>query len=272
MDLGTETVPGSLLSDVDVVFHLAGIAHQRAEPSQYERVNHRATLELAAAAAAAGVKTFVFLSSVKAMGPPQSDAERTESDGQPAVDPYGRSKAQAEQDLISAYSDSDMSVIILRPALVYGAGARGNLQLLAKAVRAGVPRPPERGGRSMISLKDLTSLLYRLALESPEGVHTWIVCDDNHYSACGIHDLMRAALGKGPALSWIPLAGWRLVCALRDVLARPADGSTFEKVFGTEQYSAAALKRDMNWAPATTLADIAGDIMSAESQTARSGR
>ena len=261
IDLGDREVQQSLFEGVEVVFHLAGIAHQSAPSPQYEAVNHQATVDLASAAAASGVKIFIFLSSVKAMGAPASLSSRAEADCCAPSDAYGRSKLRAELDLQAAYSTSKMSVIILRPALVYGVGAAGNLDLLARAVRLGIPGPPVLGGRSMIAVEDLVGLLLTLAQSPPRGVHTWIVCDGHSYSASEIFDLMREALGKAPAPRWLPLFFWRLGCALRDLMEGAEIGSTFGKVFGTELYCADALRSAVDWQPQVAFADSVKRIM-----------
>lgn len=261
VNFGVDQVQPLLLEGVDVVFHLAGIAHQSAEASQYEAVNHQATVNLANAAAAAGVKTFIFLSSVKAMGAPLNSVRRSEADCSAPRDAYGRSKRQAELALQEAYANTEMSVVILRPALVFGVGAAGNLSLLARAVRLGMPGPPVCGGRSMISLQDLVSLLMTLAQNPPRGLHTWIACDDNAYTASEIADLMRGALGKSPARRWLPLPAWEVVCALRDSMSGGEPGSTFDKIFGTELYCADALRQAVDWRPQSAFADSVKRIM-----------
>jgi nucleoside-diphosphate-sugar epimerase len=263
LDLSIQQIEPELLAGVDVVYHLAGIAHQKAESERYRRVNHQATVDLAAAAASAGVKVFVFLSSVKAMGAPEGVGRREETDCSWPRDAYGVSKRSAELDLQSAYAGSEMSVVTLRPALVYGAGAGGNLRLLARGVRAGMPRPPELGGRSMIALEDLVGLLVLLATQCPAGSHTWIVCDGHRYTARRIHDLMRMALARPPARSWLPTSVWRLSCVLLDLLTKSERGSTFGKIFGTELYSSAALQSALAWRPSIEFGDAVGGIMKA---------
>jgi nucleoside-diphosphate-sugar epimerase len=264
-DLNVQSVDRTLLDRIDVVFHLAGIAHQHAEPAAYERVNYRATLDLAASAAAAGVKLFVFLSSVKAMGASATDQPRVESECSTPVDAYGRSKRQAELALQETYADSEMSIVVLRPALVYGVGAKGNLALMARAVKSGVPRPPDIGGRSMVAREDLVELLYTLAVLELRGFHLWIICDGEVYSASRIHDLMRAALGKSPARNWLPAPIWRLGCGLRDLAQRATPGTTYAQVFGTECYNNAALVRDLGWQPRLGLVDSVAAILASGS-------
>lgn len=250
-----------LLAGVDVVFHLAGIAHQQAGDADYQQLNHRATLRLAGLAADAGVRRFVFLSSVKAMGPATTDSQRAEADCAPPGNAYGLSKWRAECDLRATCGDSPMAVYILRPALVYGVGARGNLALLARAVRAGLPRPPLAGGRSMVALDDLVDLLCLLADRGPGGVHTWIVTDGETYTTRYIYDQMRRAAGKGRGIGWLPLPLWRLLASLWDVLQRNRGEATFDKLFGAERYSNAALLAATGWHPRRTLGEIIPHIM-----------
>ena len=251
----------SLLEGVDIVFHLAGIAHQQAVESAYDQLNYQATLRLAHLAAAAGVKCFVFLSSVKAMGAPGSDQQRSEQDCSAPVDPYGLSKWRAECALREAFIGHAMSVVVLRPALVYGPRAKGNLSLLAAGVRRGLPRPPPGGLRSMVAVQDLVDLLCAIAASPPSGVCTWIVCDESPVSTRGIYDLMRKASGKGRGVSWLPRWGWRLGALLLDLRSGRRHDSTFGKLFGTELYSNRRILADTPWRPRGRLEDVIGDML-----------
>lgn len=255
LDLAVCDPDGELLQDVDVVFHLAGIAHQHAGESAYQQLNYQGTLRLARVAAAAGVKCFVFLSSVKAMGQPSSHGERAEGDCNPPGDAYGCSKWQAECALREEFAASAMAVVILRPALVYGPNAKGNLQLLARAVQMGLPRPPPEGARSMIAVQDLVALLCSIAASSPAGVHTWIACDDQPYSTRAIYDLLRQASGKGRGIAWLPRWGWWLGAALLDLASPRRADATFDKLFCTEVYSNKAARAAINWRPRARLED-----------------
>jgi len=264
LDLTVADPSGDLLQGVDVFFHLAGIAHRNARESGYEELNYRATIRLARLASAAGIKCFVFLSSVKAMGPPDSSRVRTESDWTPPADAYGRSKWQAESELIEGFSDDAMSVVIIRPVLVYGLHVKGNLRHLARGVRRGLPRPPLGGCRSMIALDDLVELLCVIAKSPPRGVHTWIACGTQSYSTQAIYDLLRESAGMGRGVGWLPPWAWRLGAWLLDIVAGRSDDSTYAKLFGREVYSNAAVLANTKWRPRVRLEDVIGQIARAE--------
>jgi nucleoside-diphosphate-sugar epimerase len=260
VDLALDEPDAGLLSGIDVVIHLAGIAHQQAPALAYERLNVQGTLCLARLASAAGVKRFIYLSSVKAMGIPGSMAIRTEKDCSPPRDAYGRSKWQAECALRSEFADDPMSVVILRPALVYGRNVKGNLQRLSRAVQRGLPRPPAAGQRSMIALDDLVELVLDLMLTPLSGVHTWIACGDTAYSTRSIYDMLRRANGKGKGIGWLPHWAWRAAGNLLDVLITRGDEATYDKLFGTEVYSNAAVRTATGWRPDVGLEDVIDNV------------
>lgn len=268
IDLALDDPVEELLRGVDVFFHLAGIAHRRERESAYDALNHRATVRLARLASAAGVRCFIFVSSVKAMGLPPSacSAPRSESSGARPLDAYGLSKWHAERALQEQFRDDGMSVAIVRPALVYGAQVKGNLQNLASAVRFGLPRPPGVGSRSMIALEDLVDLLCIIAQHPPPpGVRTWIACGAESYSAQAIYDLLRKASGKGRGVAWLPRWAWWASAHLLDMAAGRRNDSTYDKLFATEVYSNAAVVRDTGWQPRIRLEDVVAQIAGAGS-------
>jgi len=256
LDLAGAAVDPQLLQGVEVVFHLAGIAHQRADAADYEQVNHLATVALARAARDVGVRCFVFVSSVKAMGESRSVVERSEKDCQLPRDLYGLSKWRAEAALRAEFDGSDMAVRIIRPALVYGVQARGNLRLLARAVQWGLPRPPADGARSMIALPDLVCLLEAVGQSATGGTETWIATDGHSYSTRAIYDMLRERAGKRPGVAWAPRACWRLAARCHDLLF-PTRESIWKKMFATELYSNDAICRALGWRPQLRLEDVA---------------
>lgn len=256
VDLAKGVPDAGLLHGADVFFHLAGIAHQHAQEPDYTAVNYLGTLRLARAAAAAGIRCFVFLSSVRAMGPSLSSDVRDESAVSTPLDAYSLSKWQAECALREAFSGAGMSVAIVRPVLVYGSKAKGNLQSMATAVRWGLPRPPQGGRRSMIALDDLVELLCTIAVRPPPGLNTWIACGADSYSSRDIYDLLRAALGRRRGVTWLPLWAWKFACTVLDAIVARSGESTYNKLFGWELYSNCAVVRDTGWHPRLRLEDI----------------
>lgn len=258
IDLASEVLPDDWLHGIDVVVHLAGIAHQDASDAAYHLLNVEVTRTLARSAAAAGVRTFIFMSSVKAMGPAQSAHAREEFDCETPATAYAASKLAAEEGLREHFEagllqgatpGSAMSILILRPALVYGEGAKGNLPRLAKAVSIGVPCPPAVGSRSMVSLTSLIELVALIAASPPAGLHLWIACDDDSYSTADLFKALRRAKGRSDGAAWLPLWVWRAGAAILDLAAGERPGSTFEKMFGFERYSNQAVKAMTGWRP-----------------------
>lgn len=256
LDLATERLGLADLRGVDVVFHLAGVAHQRAPAGTYQSINLHASLALADACLCAGVGHFVFVSSVKAMGRPPDDTARSEEACVIPLDDYGRSKWEAEQGL-RELCRGRMSLTVVRPALVYGARSKGNLALLDSWIRRGLPRPPADGARSMIALDDLTRLL--CALSERPGLHsdTFIASGDTDYSTRDIYDLLRRGQGRGEGVAWCPRWAWYLAARCLDLL-RPGEESTWNRLFGTERYCNGAVKQATGWQPALGLSDVIG--------------
>ena len=257
----TGKIPRSLFEGVDTVFHLAAVAHQHATASAHDELNHQATVALARQAAAAGVVNFVFLSSVKAMGDALTTAARREQDVVLPTHPYGLSKWRAECALREEFAHQPMSITIVRPALVYGANAKGNLATLARGARRGMPRPPQIGRRSLIGCDDLVDLLLHVAAE--QGQHTWIATGED-LSTREIYDTLRAAMGKRPAKGWLPLWGWQLLARVMDGVSLLGRQSTFDKLFGTELYDNSAVIAATGWRPRQRLSDCAPRIVSQE--------
>ena len=154
------------LRDVDVVVHLAARAHvmNDTEPdplAEFRKVNVTNTKMLAMAAAAAGVRRYVYVSSIKVNGE-MTDLRSFEADDQPGfVDPYGQSKWEAEEGLREIAVSFGMEWSIVRPPLIYGPGVRGNFRLLLNILRRGLPLPlgAVRNRRSFVSVYNLVDLL-----------------------------------------------------------------------------------------------------------------
>ena len=255
---GVATIPADLLQPgtarqlcqgVDGVFHLAGIAHQHATAEDYQRLNVDASLALADAAMASGVNTFVYVSSSRAA---------TKNDG---ADHYGRSKLSAEKALRERTDSSAMRLVIVRPSLVYGANVKGNLALLARAVRAHLPLPPEAGHRSMVGVQDLCRLLVQVAECDSATLPVLTVTDGENYSTRRIVAALRTASGR-PATGYTPpLWCWQVVSRLLDLLRGVPAGTHFGKLFHDDVCEGNAADAVRNWTPMKVFEDVAKDVV-----------
>ncbi len=251
IDFVCETIPISLYSNVDIVYHLAGIAHQRAVAEEYEKINFAATIKLAEQAYACGVPKFVFLSSV--------NANIGSADCSKPGDPYADSKKRAENELEKRGFDSKMAVEIVRSALVYGKGMKGNLPDLIKAVERGLPRPPDVGARNMIWLEDLVSFLILVGSEPGDSVRRFVVTDGEVYSLSRIYDAISSRRGRDKANSWLPLSVWSVMAFFYDFLRRLPVGTTFNKLFSDQVFDSSHLR---NWVVTTSFEDAIEEILS----------
>ncbi len=263
---------------IDTVFHCAGYAHAFAssDPDAHWRINFEGTRNLLEAAGRVGVKRFVFLSSVKAMAEPPNGptpktslrsvfpsrgeetlgaARRVSSEcvdedwpGAPET-PYGKAKRAAENAVLEAGVRYGMHVVNLRLAMVYGRGGRGNLERMARAIRAGwFPRLPETGNwRSLVHVDDVVEVM-RLVAARPEAAgQTYIVADPVAYSGRQIYDAIRAVLSEMGAVSPAPtftVPAWALRVAGR---LHPRLNEIVERLIGSACYSPARIERELGW-------------------------
>jgi UDP-glucose 4-epimerase len=214
-----------LLAGIDAVVHLAGIAHIGTDVSAqtYDRVNHLATATLARAAATAAIERFVFISSIRAQSGTHADHPLTEADPPQPTEAYGRSKLAAED----AVRASGMPYTILRPVLVYGRGAKGNLAHLLRLARLPLPLPFGRlaNKRSLLGVDNLIAAI-RFALEDERAANeTFIVADPHPVSVADLVAISRAANGRKPGLISVPpnlFAGLFAVAGQQEKWARLA--------------------------------------------------
>ncbi|HKD27124.1 MAG TPA: NAD-dependent epimerase/dehydratase family protein [Xanthobacteraceae bacterium] len=191
---------GPLIAEVDFIVHLAGIAHSGSgvAAARYDLVNHLATAALAEAARAAGVTRVVLVSTIRAQTGPRSDCVLTEDDPPRPTDPYGRSKLAAE--IALAHSGVDFTV--LRPVLVYGPGAKGNLRALARLAALPVPLPfgAFTNRRSVLSVHNLVAAIAHVLRHPASGGETYAVADLQPVSLADMLTALRAGLGMSPRL------------------------------------------------------------------------
>lgn len=200
------------LKGVDTIIHCAARVHQMNETVQekqnaYHAVNVDGSLNLAKQAVEAGVKRFIFISSIKVNGEwTQESIPFTAKDAPHPQDDYGKSKFEAEKMLTSFANSSGLDLVIIRPPLVYGPGVKANFLSMMKAVVKGLPLPLGliNSLRSMVFVENLVDLIM-VCCEHPDAPgKTFLVSDDEDIS---IRDLLRTlanSAGKRTYLLPIP--------------------------------------------------------------------
>ncbi|MDD4914230.1 MAG: NAD-dependent epimerase/dehydratase family protein [Methylococcales bacterium] len=269
-DLAADACPGGLCEGIETVFHLAGKAHalieNRQDETEYRTINTEAVRKLLEAAQRAGVKRFIFFSSVKAVGDSPSPSDETADT--PAASAYGQSKFAAEQ--LVLHGGYVPHPVIIRPCMVYGDTSKGNLPRMIRAIKRGTfPPIPEYGNRrSMVHVEDLVRAAM-LAAENPAAAgQIYIVSDGQDYSTRQLYELIRTALGK-PAGSWaIPIQFMDSLAKTGDAFRQSTgrrfilDSETLLKLSGSASYSAAKIRRELGFTSQYTLQQSLPDIIS----------
>lgn len=214
-DLTEGQVAPELLQGVDVLVHMAARVHvmheQASDPlAAFRRINAYATIRLAEAAAAAGVKRFVFVSSIKVNGEETLPGQRFAAEDEPLpVDPYGISKFEAEQGLHQVCERTGMEWVVVRPPLVYGPGVKANFQRLMQVLKKGLPLPVGalHNPRSLVALDNLVDLLVT-CLDHPQAANqAFMVSDGDDLSVRVLAERLACLLGSRSWLLPVP-AGW----------------------------------------------------------------
>ncbi len=249
-DIGPETAWTEALTGAEAVVHLAARAHVTKEAAsdsgaEYQQVNAEGTASLAAAAATAGVRRFVFLSSSKAVGESTEDRPFRESDFPKPEDAYGISKWDGEKALLDIASQSGLETVILRPPLVYGPGVKGNFLSLLKLCLLAPPLPfsAVNNRRSFIYVGNLVDATVRCLDAEEAAGETYFVRDGDDMSTPDLIRRLAQAMGRPARLFPVPeealkLAG--LMIGKSVVMAR---------VVGTLQVDDEKIRRQLGWTP-----------------------
>ena len=242
-NLGKDEIPKFALESIDVVYHIAGLAHDMQDPENleylYNAVNVNATVELARLAVKKGVKRFIFVSSVKAGGLPLYKHCATESDQNEPLGIYGKSKRKAELELLKIGYESNMHVSIVRPSLVYGPGVKGNLQSMLSGVKNGwFPPLPETGNRhSMIHVDDLVRAIFLVSEDERARGEIYIASDGLSHSSRDIYSAMCYVAGKSVPRWTIPKFFFKMVA-----LVSQENKHKVDKLFGDDYYCSEKLE------------------------------
>ncbi|WP_090307216.1 UDP-glucose 4-epimerase family protein [Pseudomonas linyingensis] len=256
-DLAIDRDWRELLDDVNVVVHCAARVHVMDEKSadplaEFRKVNVDGTLNLARQAAAAGVKRFIFISSIKVNGEGTGRGKPYKADDVPApVDPYGISKLEAEQGLLALAAESGMEVVILRPVLVYGPGVKANFRSVMSWLSKGIPLPlgSIRNKRSLVALDNLVDLIVTCIDHTAAANQVFLVSDGEDLSTTELLRRMGAALGKPARLLPVPEA-W-----LDGAACLLGKGAIAQRLCGSLQVDIEKTRRLLGWTPPVTVDD-----------------
>ena len=246
-----------LTTGCDAIVHLAGRAHVMSDnpatsESLYLSANVDVTRRLAQSAARTGVKRMILMSSVKVNGESTTiGSPFTSQDTPNPQDPYGRSKAQAEQALWDVTSMSELEGVVIRPPLVYGPGVRANFASLIGIVNRGIPLPLSsiRNRRSFVSVDNLIDCIATALQSSNAAGQTFLVSDGNDLSTPELIRSIATSLHNSPKIIPIPTALLRVAATIA------GKRGAYDRLCGSLTVDIALTKQKLSWTPPFTVQD-----------------
>ena len=264
-DLNASTNWSSALMNVDCVIHCAAQTPLKNADSgdfveSYRTINVEGTRRLAEQAATAGIKRFVYLSSIKANNEGSNGSSNYSSvtlplisgmvgsftpDGAQPRDAYGASKFEAEQVLWDISAKTGLQVVVVRLPLVYGPGVKGNLERLLRLVRLGLPLPlgAVRNKRSFIGLDNLVDFLICCVDHPAAAGQTLLVSDGDDISTPDLLRHVAAAMGLTIRFCFVPVPLLRALCA---VIGKRAE---IDRLVESLQIDSGPTRRVLGWNP-----------------------
>jgi len=246
----------ALLVGQDCVVHLAARVHVMSETVQdalaaYRAVNVDLSVNLAKQAAKAGVRRFVFISSIKALGEATALGAPFFADTPPAPeDAYGISKWEAEQGLQQLARETGMEVVIIRPPLVYGPGVKANFLSMMRWLYRGVPLPlgaVTHNRRSFVALGNLVDLIVVCTRHPAAANQTFLVSDGDDLSTAELLKRMGRALGRNVLLPSVPVS-W-----LEWAARWSGKKSIYDRLCGSLQVDINKTRQLLEWTPPLTV-------------------
>jgi nucleoside-diphosphate-sugar epimerase len=240
------------LKGVDCVIHCAARVHVMQEKSHhplaiFRKANVEGTLNLAKQAAVAGLRRFIFVSSIKVNGEFTEVGLPFTADDAPAPeDPYGVSKHEAEQALRQIAADTGMEVVIIRPPLVYGPGVKANFGSMMRWLTRGAPLPLAaviQNRRSLVALENLVDLIVTCLNHPSAANQTFLVSDGEDLSTADLLRRMGAALGHPARLFYVPPSMLKLGA---QAVNKPG---IYQRLCGSLQLDISKTRRLLGWNP-----------------------
>lgn len=254
-DINASTDYTAALNNTTAVIHCAARAHVASHATddslaQFQAVNTKGTLNLARQAAEAGVKRFIFLSSIGVHGISNTSAFSI-GDSPAPVEYYAVSKLEAEIGLRKIAEETGMEVVIIRPPLVYGPNAPGNFGKLAKLASKNLPLPfgAVHNKRSLVAVDNLVDLIIT-CIDHPNAANqTFLVSDDYDVSTTELLREMTLAEGKKPRLLPVPMSWLQLAGRLTGKQA------VIDRLCGSLQVDISHTKDVLGWKPPVSFKD-----------------
>lgn len=217
---------------------------------EYQRVNVEGTVRLARQAAAAGVKRFIFVSSIGVNGNASTRPFSAEDEPRPA-EPYARSKWEAERELLKIHEETGMELVIIRPPLVYGPNAPGNFGSLVRWIEKGIPLPLGAidNKRSLVGIDNLVDLIV-CCIDHPAAANqTFLAGDGEDISTTELLRGVGTAMRKPARLIPVPAA---LLYVGATLLGRRAMA---QRLLGSLQVDIGKTRKLLGWQPPYTVAE-----------------
>lgn len=243
------------LQGVDAVIHLAARVHVMRDKAadalaEFLAVNLHGTANLARQAARAGIKRFVYVSSIKVNGEFTAGTRAfTEADLADPQDPYAVSKWKAEQALHQIAAETGLEVVVVRPPLVYGAGVKGNFIAMLNVLAKGIPLPlaSVHNLRSLIYVGNLVDALIACMLYPAAAGRTYVVSDGEDISTPDLLHRLGEAMGHRARLLPCPPV------VLKAAGRLTGRSGQLERLLGGLRVDSGRIRRDLNWTPPYTL-------------------
>jgi nucleoside-diphosphate-sugar epimerase len=257
LNLSSETEWGEALRDVDAVVHAAARVHvmrdDTTDPlSEFRQVNVAGTLNLARQAAGAGVRRFVFISSIKVNGEQTKPGCPFRADDRPDPrDAYGISKHEAEQGLQTVSRQTGLEVVVIRPVLVYGPGVKANFRSMMRWISREVPLPlgAIHNARSLVAIDNLADLIITCLHHPAAAGQIFLVSDGEDVSTPELLRRIGRAMGRRPRLIPIPARVLRLAATL------VGRADVAQRLCGSLQVDIEKTRVLLSWVPPVSLSE-----------------
>jgi nucleoside-diphosphate-sugar epimerase len=237
------------LHDTSVIIHTAGMVHvfdrsKSNDLSLFRSVNVDGTINLAVQASQANIRRFIFISTF-GINVSFTNQHFFKNNALTLLNPYIVSKYEAEQGLLELAKHTNMEIVIVRPPMVYGPGAPGNIQKLARLVASGlpVPVPTHENKKSLIGIENLVSFLIKCVIHPAAAGETFLISDDEDVSTAQIMQYLAEGMGRKARQVKLPNRALELTASLI------GKRRLYDKIFSSLRIDSLEAFHKLNWRP-----------------------